>query len=142
MKTILFLSALFVSLLGQAQIVKSLDTAKSCTLYRLVTQDKPMLASEQMAYDYSVYGMSIRNLEVDFNKKIVTVDAFANLVLAIDRPFIPGRIQILPSNPDFKFLINQLNRKFILFDALCISAKSELVYAVLNGYVPQALVRE
>jgi hypothetical protein len=76
-----------------------------------------------------VYGMTFQNMEIDFDKKIVKVDAVANIILGLNKLLVPNKVVLSPNNDQFNFLINQLNRKIFVFEKMCISKQNEVIYA-------------
>ena len=130
-------SALFLSLLlassSFAAIVKSADQEKNCTLYQVIAADEngniPLDENQTVVISRDVYGMTFQNMEIDFDKKIVKVDAVANIILGLNRLLVPNKVILSPKNEEFSFLINQLNRKIFVFEKMCISKQNEVIYA-------------
>lgn len=129
MKIIILLACLFRANLASAIVLSSLDSDKKCTLYRVPNEESPILEDEVVITDKDAYGITFQDLEIDFNKKEVSVTTMINIVLGANKPLINGRSIIKEKNPNFKFLINQLNRKFYVFEKICINSKNEIIYA-------------
>ncbi len=113
-----------------AAIVKSTDKAQGCTLYRVTNQETPAKSDESEVIPNEVYGLSIRDLEIDFTKKQVTVDVLMHIVAGFDRNLTPHRLTISSTNPQLKYLTNEINRTIYLFNGVCINHQNEIVYAV------------
>jgi hypothetical protein len=77
-------------------------------------------------------------MEVNFQKKSVSVDPMMNIFLGMNRRLINSKVTISNKNPNFNFLINQLNRKLYVFEKMCITGKNELVYANMFETKPEA----
>ena len=129
MKAYLLLGSLLFCTSAFSSVVKSVDAEKKCNIYRVATEENPALANEVVINDTDVYGLSIQNIEVDFKHKDVTVDAMLNVILGLNRKLLNDRVTINSKNPDFTFLINQLNRKLFVFERMCITDSNELIYA-------------
>jgi hypothetical protein len=116
-----------------AAIVKSADKEKNCTLYQVVAADEngniPLEDNQTIALSHDVYGMSFQNMEIDFDKRNVKVDAIANIILGFNKLLVPNKVALSPKNDQFNFLINQLNRKLLVFEKVCISKQNEVIYA-------------
>lgn len=127
------LLTLILSASSFAAIVKSADKENNCTLYQVVAADEngniPLEENQTIALSQDVYGMSFQNMEVDFDKRIVKVDAIANIILGFNKVFVPNKVILSPKNDQFNFLINQLNRKLLVFEKVCISKQNEVIYA-------------
>jgi hypothetical protein len=139
MKLSSFLLFAFIFTSAQAAIVKSYDHLNQCTLYQVVPSDEEgrviLQRGQRMHFPKNVYGMSFRELQVDFDSRKVTVTPVMNIVFGFNRPLVKNRANISEGNPNFNFLINQLNRSLSLFEKMCISSSSEVVYA--NFYEPK-----
>jgi hypothetical protein len=129
MKIITFLLCLTFSSIGFSAIVKSLDVDQSCTIYRVSTAETPIANNEVIVSDREVYGLTLTNMEINFETKQVLVDPTMVVVLGLNRSLLNQKVFISNENPDFNFLINQLNRKLFVLEKMCISDNNELVYA-------------
>jgi hypothetical protein len=127
------LLTLILSASSFAAIVKSADKENNCTLYQVVAADENgnihLEENQTIALSQDVYGMSFKNMEVDFDKKIVKVDAVANIILGFNKLVVPNKVILSPKNDQFNFLINQLNRKLFVFEKMCITKQNEVLYA-------------
>jgi hypothetical protein len=129
MKVITFLLCFTLSSVGFTAVVKSLDIAQSCTIYRVSTPETPIANNEVLVSDRDVYGLTLTNMEINFEAKQVLVDPIMVVVLGLNRSLLNQKVFISNENPDFDFLINQLNRKLFVLEKMCISDNNELVYA-------------
>lgn len=111
-----------------AGVVKSDDKTHNCTLYRATDKSNPAQPNESEVVKNEAYGFSVQNLEIDFPQKIATVDLLINITLGFDRKLNQQKLIVSPDNPQFTFIINQLNRVLFLFDSVCISSRNELIY--------------
>jgi hypothetical protein len=128
-KILVIICALFQCISLNASILKSVDTDKECTLYRVPNETSPALSDEIIISDKDAYGFSFSDMDIDFKNKIVTIVPVINIVLGLNRPLIAKRAFISNKNSDFKFLINQLNRKLLVFEKICINESNEIIYA-------------
>lgn len=128
---ILFSISIF-SISANSAVVKGYDQDSRCDLYKVVTPDSSgkirTQADETIIYAKDVYGFSFQDMEINFDNKEVLVTPIINIVLGLNRPLINAKAIIESDHKDFKFLINQLNRKINLFEKVCIS-NSHIVYA-------------
>lgn len=130
MKTFTLLLSLIISPLSFGSVVKSLDEFNSCTIYRVANEQNPINENEIIVSDRDVYGLTLTNMEIDFSKEEVLVDPTMIVILGINRNLLQTKVVIKKNNPEFNFLINQLNRKLYIFESMCISNSNELVYAI------------
>jgi hypothetical protein len=120
---------ILLSQLSFANVVTSNDKENKCTLYRVTTDETPIKDQEQIYSEKEVYGITFQNLEIQFNDKTVTVVPMMNIVMGLNRPLMNSKLLIKSSNPDFSNLINQLNRKLLSLEKLCVNQNAEVVYA-------------
>ncbi|MBC7537745.1 MAG: hypothetical protein H7281_02925 [Bacteriovorax sp.] len=145
MKTALLLSLLATLITSkvQASVVKGFDAEKSCVLYRVLpapTDSKvkvKLKTGEVIVYDKDAYGLSFQDMEVNFDNREVLIQPTINIVLGFNRPLIQGKAIIEAENPDFNFLINQLNRKLYVFEKVCI-ADGKIIYAKMFEDKPES----
>jgi hypothetical protein len=109
--------------------VLSQDVKNQCTIFRATNQGTPQLKSESLNDDREIYGFVFQNMQVDFDRQIVIVDAVKSVVLGLDKPVVNGPVFISKKNPNFEFLINRLNRTFHVMDQICISQNNEIIWA-------------
>ncbi len=131
MKTLLVMGLLTLSTSAFSSVVKSYDAKKGCTLYRVIHSDtkEKIKSSEKTYLDKEVYGFTFENMEVDFDGREVKVDPMINVVLGLNQSLRTSKSAIAEDNPNFSFLVNQLNRKLILLEKVCISDDNKIVYA-------------
>jgi hypothetical protein len=113
---------------AKAALVKSLDKENQCQLFRVTTEEKPRLKTESLVIDKEIYGIGLSELEIDFENKIAAVLPTANVVMGLNRTFLNQKAIISSSNSNFNFFINQVNRKIILLETICITDQNELIY--------------
>lgn len=134
MKTTITLIALLCAFttLSQAAVVKGFDPIASCDLYRIAEADAngsiKMDANETIIYGKTAYGFSFSNMEIKFDLREVSIVPMINVTLGINRPLFDSKMTIEAQNPDFNFLINQLNRKVSLFEKIC-TRDQKIIYA-------------
>lgn len=118
---------------GHAAVTKKRDSANNCTLYKVVTPDAQgkikLSEGEVIINQKDAYGLSIIDMEIDFNNREVKVQPQINVVLGMNRNLTNGKAVISAENSEFNFLINQLNRKVMLFEQMCITDSNEIEYA-------------
>lgn len=119
----------FISAPALADLVKQVDDKNGCTIYRSTSEEKPATLDETVVSDVTLYGFVLRNMDIDFNRKQVTVDIVMSVVLGRNKNLTTGRAFIRSDNPQFHFLLNQLNRNILNLDRVCVTEKNELVYA-------------
>jgi hypothetical protein len=130
------LAALFlilsVSLSSFGAIVVSTDLNNQCVIYRVTDAGEKNLAAEDVIEDRELYGLTIKDIKFDFEKKSATVEITKRIVLAFDRPLFEKPVVIKAENPNFTFLVNQLNRDLSTFDKVCVNNLHELVWATFT----------
>lgn len=116
-----------------AAVTKKRDQDQNCTLYKVISPDEngkfKLTYGEVIINQKDAYGLSITDMEIDFNNRTVLVQPQINVVLGLNRALTNSKATISAENPDFTFLINQLNRKIYLFEQMCISDRNEILYA-------------
>lgn len=111
-------------------VVKSYDQNKSCTLYRVINETtKPKQTNESVVYAKEVYGLALEDLEIDFDNREAKVQVIMNIVMGVNRVVVTGKSSIEETNPQFNYLINQVNRKLSLLEKVCLSGDNKIVYA-------------
>ena len=141
-KTVLltFLISLITTTAWSA-VVKGYDAEKACDLYRIAKTDannKVIInAGEVLLTAREAYGLSFRDMEINFNNREVLVQPTINIVLGFNRPLLNEKVAIEESNPDFTNLINQLNRHVMLFEKMCIG-NGKVVYAKMYENKPDS----
>ena len=50
-------------------------------------------------------------------------------ILGFNKPLLAQKQSIQATNEHFNFLTNQLNRKIMVFEKICIDSRSEIIYA-------------
>lgn len=133
MKTFLALATLMISTSAFSAVVKSYDAKNSCSVYKAVTNEsngKPKLnKNETVVFERNIYGFAFRNLEIDFENRLAKVSIDLSVVAGFNRPLFKNKLTIQESNPKFTDLINNLNRKVIELDTICINSDNEIIYA-------------
>lgn len=107
----------------------SLDSKNECVVYRNTSKEKPIQAGETLINDKTSYGYTMQNLVIDFENEVVKVDIVNRIALGFNRSLVSGSVFIRASNPNFKALINQLNRVLFTFEKVCITSQNELMWA-------------
>ncbi len=122
------LVTIFLSLNANASLVQSKDRENKCTLYRTTSEQAPIKEDETVILEKEAYGITLVNLEIDFAHKTALVQPEVSVVLGLNRKLTESKSKIKADNPNFTFLINQLNRRVLLFEKICISKNNEIVY--------------
>jgi hypothetical protein len=129
----LSLTALLLTSASFAAVVTSSDNENHCTLYQAVSENENgqivMQEGQRLLSSKRVYGLSFVDLEIDFDRREARVQTMMNVVLGFNRMLVPQKSVIREDNPQFTFLLNQINRKLALFEKICVSADNEIVYA-------------
>ena len=126
---LLILSTAFSSF---GAVAVSADAKNGCLVYRVTSPEKPRLAKEAVVEQKELYGLTIKDMLIDFNAKTVSFEVTKRIVLAFDRPLLEGRVFVRAENPNFNFLVNQLNRDLFTFDKVCITPQNELIWATMT----------
>lgn len=129
MKALFILIALVSSTAAYSAVVKSTDKQNKCTLFRVTREETPKTMQEKQIIEKEVYGLSMLDLDIDFNVREARLTLQANVVMGFNRDIIGAKVRIPEGHPDFKTLINQLNRKVVLIEKACVDSKNVLVYA-------------
>jgi len=127
MKLLITLSFLF-SINSFASLVKSIDHENKCILYRTTSEQAPIKDDETVILEREAYGITLTNLEIDFSSKAALVQPEVSIVLGLNKKLTESKATIKSNNPNFTFLINQLNRRVLLLEKICINKKNEIVY--------------
>ena len=86
MKTILVMGLLTLSSTAFSSVVKKYDSSKGCKLYRIVSdKTKAKQAGESVVFEKAVYGITIEDLDVDFENREVKVQVVMNIVMGLNR---------------------------------------------------------
>jgi hypothetical protein len=134
MNKILLLASIFLTISAEthASVFKSFDQDATCDLYRVVQAENNKVVKpgfgETVITDKEAYGLSFLDMEVDFSNHQVLIQPTINIVLGFNRPLIKTKAIIEETNPEFNFLINQLNRKIFLFEKICLR-ENIVIYA-------------
>ena len=128
----------FITLMSTASfaaVVKSFDKNNSCTLFRVVAAEESgeirLKEGEKIEVNKEAYGLSLKDMEIDFEKREVSVQPVVNITLGFNKNLTADKVRILTDNQKFNFLINQLNRNLILFESLCISRDQVIIYSTM-----------
>lgn len=130
-KTIVVMGLFIISTSAFSMVVKRADKANSCTLYRVIEAETKVKkqANEVVVFEKGVYGFSLENLDIDFDHREAKVQVTLNVILGFNKPLLPQKQSIQATNEHFSFLTNQLNRKIMVFEKICIDSRSEIIYA-------------
>ena len=116
-----------------AAVVKTRDAEADCTLYKVVQADDngkvKVKAGEVVVSIKDAYGLSFQDMEINFDTREVLVQPTINIIMGFNRPLTEKKSVISSENPDFTYLINQLNRKVNLFEKVCITSDNKIAYA-------------
>lgn len=123
---LIFLTILSIN--ANAALVQSVDKTNKCTLYRTTSEQAPIKEDETVILEKEAYGITLVNLEIDFANKSALVQPEVSIVLGLNRKLTENKSKIKADNPNFTFLINQLNRRVLLLEKICISKNNEIVY--------------
>ncbi len=134
MKSFIFsLITLTLTFSSYAAVVTSTDNEKQCTIYQAVRENENgqvvIQDGQRLLSKKHVYGLSFSELEIDFDRREVRVQTMMNVVLGLNLMLVPRKSIIREDNPEFTFLVNQINRKLALFEKICVNADNEVVYA-------------
>lgn len=142
MKTLFstLLSFLIFNSNAYAELVSSFDDTNKCVIYRTTTEKNPILSTEKILSPKGVYGFSLKNADIDFENKSVHVDIWVRIIMGLNYNLTSKPVEIKSSNPNFNFLINQLNRAIFLFEKVCVSEKNELIWATF--FEPEKIKEE
>ncbi len=122
-----------------AAIFKSYKSKKSCTYYEVVNKvraesgeniyQRELQGSEEVLTDKTIYGLSLQNMTVDFNKMTASFDLIKNVTLGFNRPLLVtgARVSVDSTNKSFNKIINQVNKKITLINSVCLSDNLEIV---------------
>lgn len=126
-KTLFSTLLLCFTFAAHSAVVSSKDQQNNCTLFRVTTETSARENNETIILDRDVYGISLIDLDIDFNNREAQVQLTASVVMGLNRSL--GRVRIPENHPDFKLLVNQVNRKIFLLERACVDRNNVLVYA-------------
>lgn len=122
-----------VSSLASAAVATSTDHENQCTLYQAVAEndngDIVLQPGQRLFSSKRVYGLSFLDLEIDFDRREARVQTMMNVVMGLNRNLLPQKSVIRADHPEFNFLVNQINRRLVLFEKICVGSENEIVYA-------------
>lgn len=135
MKTILMIGLLSLSVTAQSAVVKSYDTVHGCNLYRVVETDNEnqlkINSDDVVIYPKAVYGLSLSELEIDFNNREAKAQIYMNVVLGLNRTLVSKKSVVEADNEQFNLIINQVNRKLYLMEKICLTSENKISYVTL-----------
>lgn len=112
-----------------AGIALSRDAKAGCDVYRITTSDHPPTKTEELISDAYASGFALRNANVDFDSKIVRIQAIAVVRLGFnDRP-AGASTWISPRQQNFNDLLNSLNRTVFLYSRVCVAPSGQIMWA-------------
>jgi hypothetical protein len=134
MKHLLFLTLICFTLgsSAYAAIVKSYDNENGCDLYKVIPNVPKvkikLKTGEILIYEKEVYGISLENMDINFDDREVHVQAMISIVFGLNRPMLPKKVTLFPEHPQFNYLLNHFNKTLSLFEKVCIG-DNKIVYA-------------
>lgn len=132
MKKIIILGLLCLSTQAFSNVISKLDAKNKCTLYTVLKGDeernRPLAAGEKLVINKQVYGMAFKNMTIDFDNRMITLDLMANVVFGINAR-VKEQVILTERHPDFHELSNQVNQKLYLLNNVCINSNNEIVHA-------------
>ncbi|MBY0413275.1 MAG: hypothetical protein K2Q18_03885 [Bdellovibrionales bacterium] len=136
MKAFLILGLLTLSTQAFSSLVSIDDVKNKCTLYKRVDNDsnnvaKPLNKGEKFVTKKGVYGLILRNLEVDFDQRLAHVDVVISIV-GFNENLSKNRFTIEESNPNFKDITNYLNKTVSTISEMCVGSENRIIY--VKGY--------
>lgn len=137
MKTLLVMGLFVISTSAFSAVIKSYDAKSNCSLYKVVDNKEdrsvPALkAGESVTYAKRVYGLAMKNMDISFDNRDVKVDLELSVILGLNRNLMSKKLIIDEKNPNFKTLINMVNRRLTEIQSVCISSNNEIIYVRLN----------
>jgi hypothetical protein len=137
MKAGILLSILILGFQAQALVTKGTDRVAKCTSYQVIeagTAETDDLISRiikeggEVASEKSTYGLSFKNLRIDFEKRQVKVDVMQRVVMGFNKVLIRDLV-ISADNQDLERQVNKLNYDMTLMREVCVGPNKELVRA-------------
>ncbi len=139
-KTFILVLLTLISTSGIAAVIKGRDSDNACTLYKIMPSDAKgkvaLSEGEVVIYFKEAYGLSFTEMEVNFDNREVLIQPTINIVMGFNLPLIQTKAAIPSDHVDFNFLINQLNRKILLFEKICITQDNKIAYAKMFEQTP------
>ena len=133
MKAFLLIGLLSVTTSAFSAVVKSYDVDQACTLYRVTTEKRgakiKMNTLESVVFAKGVYGLTLQNMEINFDYREVKVQITINVIMGANRPLLSEKSTISPEDAEFTTLINHLNRKLSSLEKVCLSTNNQIIYA-------------
>jgi hypothetical protein len=136
---ILMLFMFVISQASQAGIFKSYQNKKNCTQYQVVNKvrtdsgenvyTRELNNGEEVLTDQSIYGLSLKNVSIDFVKRTASFDLIKNVILGFNRPLLVtgARVSIGSDHEMFQDVLNLVNRKSSLINVICLSDSLEII---------------
>ena len=122
-----------------AAIFKSQNNKLGCTEYSVVNKVKTengdyvyqreLKSNEEIITDKTIYGLSLKNMEIDFDKRTASFDIIKNVTLGLNRSLLSlgSKITIDSRHKDFQKVNNMLNRKLILITNICLDENLNII---------------
>jgi hypothetical protein len=133
-----------LSQLTDAAIFKSDNSKLNCSNYQIINKvrtqngdneySRELENGEEVITDRTIYGLGLKNIKIDFDKRNASFDLIKHVSLGFNRPlFVTGaRVSIDSSNKAFSKVINLTNKKITLIQSICITDQMEIINLRLN----------
>lgn len=134
MKYILQTIILFVltGSISHAEVYQLFDYEKNCNRFLIPPNaEKTQQLRSQGATLINkniVYGFSLENLKIDFNKKEIRLDVKQRIALARNKPLLQN-VKVSESLQKIEYYSNMLNHDFLLIQNICIREDGEITEA-------------
>lgn len=132
--------ALALELIGRSSIVQAMvrtkmDTVNHCVRYFWVNPDikQNVLGTTVVSAEESTFGITFKNLEIDFDRREIKIDAYDDIPLTSKDMFLISNIRVSADSEDFGFVLNSvsmINGKFypVRLDEICVNSEKQLIY--------------
>ncbi len=124
----------------RSEVVKELDHSQNCTRYKRINHvrnsngdyvlEREVKPSEEVVSKKDIYGFGLKDLEIDFDNREVSLNVDQKIILGLNRSLTKKKVKLSAEHPRFKELVNEINFDVLLFDEVCINSSGELVDAV------------
>jgi hypothetical protein len=140
----LILSMFIIAGTSHAGIFKSFDSEKNCTSYEIVNKvrndngenvyERSLSSGEEILTDKGIYGLSLKEVEIDFDTRSASFKLIKNVILGLNRPLLVtgARVTVDSSHKSFKNIINLVNKKISLIESICLSDSLEIIEVRLD----------
>lgn len=133
----LFFILLFAGVSGFAEVTMKYDQKNDCELYRAVSKRNvggqwefvPELERGEVVHKrVSLFGMSVSDLEIDFEKRLAKGFLEMRIPLHRNKNLVDSKVKISANNKGFTDFINRTNSEINMIYEICLDRAHNVIY--------------